>query len=231
MCLQEAGEYDYGLSYCVKTNMSSIHLFMTRLSVFSSTAIESPQCDKVPCIFHWGQWAEHSTGASGCWGPLSYDQGNQPGRNSCTSHRSHTYPGSSESSWFVVMKCCKHSPQESFKDTDLKGTIRSVLFFFLTHLNVQWFINIACSYLWFACCFNTLTQGLYRDLWQCVCFKWYTHMNWVWILYKVPILKKAARSETGLLPLLEIVLLYCFRLKGDVMVERSVDVEEKGLRL
>lgn len=41
------------------------------------TAIEPPQRDKVPCIFYWGQWAEHSPGASGCRGPLTYDQGKE----------------------------------------------------------------------------------------------------------------------------------------------------------
>lgn len=50
--------------------------WMTRLSFsFPLSAIEPSQCDKIPRIFYWGQWAEHSTGASRCWRPLSYDQG------------------------------------------------------------------------------------------------------------------------------------------------------------
>lgn len=47
------------------------------MSCFSPTAIEPPQCDKVPCVFYWGQWAEHCAGASGCRGPLTYDQGKE----------------------------------------------------------------------------------------------------------------------------------------------------------
>lgn len=59
---------------CVKGNVSNASM---TFPFVRPTATEPPKRDKVSRFFYRGQWAEHSAGARWCWGPLTYDQGEE----------------------------------------------------------------------------------------------------------------------------------------------------------